>query len=159
MCEGSEKDLYSSQWILASSLVAQTVKNLLAVVMQETQVWSLGQDYPLEKGMATHSSIAWRIPWTGEPGRLQSMQVTKRHGWHVPETQLLGCWLAIQLIQPTLRKLVVFEGGNRQAISVLISPGHNTTHLVPIVILWGVLFYRWINSGTVGLTALPIAHG
>ena len=54
---------------------------------------------------------------------------------HVPETLLLGCWLAIQLIQPTLRKLVVFEGGNRQAITVLISPGHNTTHLVPIVIL------------------------
>ena len=41
---------------------------------QETQVQSLGQENPLEKGMATHSSIlAWRIPWTEEPGRLQSM--------------------------------------------------------------------------------------
>ena len=41
---------------------------------QETQVRSLGWEDPLEKGMATHSSIlAWRIPWTGEPGRLQSM--------------------------------------------------------------------------------------
>ena len=48
------------------------VKNLLA--MQESQVRSLGQEYPLEKGMATHSSIlAWRIPWTEEPGGLQSM--------------------------------------------------------------------------------------
>ena len=42
--------------------------------MQETQVQSLGWEDPLEKGMATHSStLAWRIPWTGEPGRLQSM--------------------------------------------------------------------------------------
>ena len=39
--------------------------------MQETQVWSLGQENPLEKGMATHSSItAWEIPWTEEPGGL-----------------------------------------------------------------------------------------
>ena len=42
--------------------------------MQETQVQFLGQEDPLEKGMATHSSIlAWRIPWTEEPGRLQTM--------------------------------------------------------------------------------------
>ena len=53
-------------------LVAQTVKNLPA--MQETQVRSLGQEDPLEKGMATHSSIlAWKIPWTEEPGRLLLM--------------------------------------------------------------------------------------
>ena len=54
------------------SLVAQTVKNLPAV--QETSVQSLGWEDPLEKGMATHFSIlAWRILWTEEPGRLQSM--------------------------------------------------------------------------------------
>ena len=42
--------------------------------MQDTQVWSLGQEDPLEKEMATHSSIlAWEISWTEEPGRLQSM--------------------------------------------------------------------------------------
>ena len=42
--------------------------------MQEAQVQSLGREDPLEKGMATHSSIlAWKIPWTEEPGRLQSM--------------------------------------------------------------------------------------
>ena len=44
--------------------------------MQEAWVRSLGQEDPLEKGMATYSSIlAWRIPWTGEPGRLQSMEL------------------------------------------------------------------------------------
>ena len=53
------------------SLVAQMVKNLPA--MQETRVQFLGREDPLEKEMATHSSIlAWRIPWTEEPGRLQS---------------------------------------------------------------------------------------
>ena len=53
-------------------LVAQTVKNLPAVL--ETQVRTLGREDPLEKGMATHSSIlAWRIPWIKEPGGLQSM--------------------------------------------------------------------------------------
>ena len=52
-----------------ASLVAQLVKNLPA--MQETQVQSLGKKDPLEKEMATHSStLAWRIPWTEEPGRL-----------------------------------------------------------------------------------------
>ena len=51
---------------------AQTVKNMPA--MKETQAQSLGQEDPLEKGMATHSSIlAWRIPLTEEPGELQSM--------------------------------------------------------------------------------------
>ena len=54
------------------SLVAQTVNNLPAT--QETQIQSLGWEDPLEKGLATHSSIlAWRIPWTEEPGGLQSM--------------------------------------------------------------------------------------
>ena len=54
-----------------ASLVAQMVKNLPA--MQETQVRSLGWEDPLEKGMATHSSILISgIPWTEEPGRLQS---------------------------------------------------------------------------------------
>ena len=56
-----------------ASLVAQTVKTLPA--MLETQVRSLSREDPLEKGMATYSSIlAWRIPWTEEPGRLQSME-------------------------------------------------------------------------------------
>ena len=49
--------------------MAQAVKNLPA--MRETWVWFLGWEDPLEKGMATHPSVlAWRIPWTEEPGRL-----------------------------------------------------------------------------------------
>ena len=58
--------------------MAQTVKNLSA--MQETQVPSLGQEDPLEKGMATHSSVlVRRIPWTEEPGGLQTVhRVAKR---------------------------------------------------------------------------------
>ena len=51
--------------------MAQTVKRLS--IMRETQVRSLGWEDPLEKEMAIHSSIAWKIPWTEEPGRLQSM--------------------------------------------------------------------------------------
>ena len=55
--------------LIGASLVAQMVKNLPA--MRDSLVRSLGQEDPLEKGMATHSSIlAWRIPWTEEPGRL-----------------------------------------------------------------------------------------
>ena len=58
------------------SLVAQTVKPLPAV--WETWVQSLGREDPLEKAMPPHSStLAWKIPWTEEPGRLQSMGVTK----------------------------------------------------------------------------------
>ena len=56
-----------------ASLVAQTVKNLPA--MQETRVQSLGWDDPLEKEMATYSGIlAWKIPWSEESDRLQSMK-------------------------------------------------------------------------------------
>ena len=54
-----------------TSLVVQTVKRL--PTMRETKVRSLGQEDPLEKEMATHSSIlAWKMPWTEEPERLQS---------------------------------------------------------------------------------------
>ena len=63
------------------SLVAQTVRDPSA--MQETQVQSLGQEYPLEKGMATHSSIlAWRIPWREKPDVLQPMGLQRvGHNW------------------------------------------------------------------------------
>ena len=62
-------------------LVAQTVKNLPAI--RETWVRSLGQEDPLEHGTVTHSSfLAWRIPWTEELGRLQSMGLQRvRHDW------------------------------------------------------------------------------
>ena len=62
---------------LGACLVAQTVKNPPAV--QETRIQSLGQEDPLEEGMATHSStLAWRNPWTVEPGGLQSMESQSR---------------------------------------------------------------------------------
>ena len=57
---------------ILASLVAQRIKRLPA--MWETQVRSLGSEDPLEKEMATHSStLAWKIPWTEEPGGLQFM--------------------------------------------------------------------------------------
>ena len=59
--------------------------------MQETQVWSLGREDPLEKEMATNSSsLAWRIPWREEPGRLQSMGSQRvRHDWATSLTHSL----------------------------------------------------------------------
>ena len=71
-----ETPLYSG-----ASLVAQLIKNLPSV--QETWVWSLGQEDPLEKGMTTHSSIlSWEIPWTEEPGGLQCMGSQRvGHDW------------------------------------------------------------------------------
>ena len=60
------------RFLSTTSLVAQTVKRLPTI--QETRVRSLGQEHPLEKEMATHSStLAGRIPWMKEPGGLQSM--------------------------------------------------------------------------------------
>ena len=67
--------------VLRASLEAQMVKNLPAV--RETWIRSLGHEDPLEKRMATHSSIlAWKIPWTEEPGRLQFTGLQwVGHGW------------------------------------------------------------------------------
>ena len=74
-CDFEHLFIYSdfiTGYISGDSLVAQMVKNLYA--MQETRVRSLGWEDPLEKEMATHSStFAWKIPWTEEPGMLQSM--------------------------------------------------------------------------------------
>ena len=68
-------------WFTKASLVAQTVKNLPAT--QETWVWSRGWEDSLEKETATHSSIlVWRIPWTEEPGGLESMGLQRvGHNW------------------------------------------------------------------------------
>ena len=74
-----ERICYWSVYSWRASPVAQIGKNLPA--MKETQVQSLGQEDPLEKGLATHSSIlVWRIPWTEEPGGQRSM-----------ESQRVGC--------------------------------------------------------------------
>ena len=75
----------SSSTISGASLVAQMVKRLPAV--QETWVRSLGREDPLEKEMATHSStLAWKIPWTEEPCRLQSLGLQRvRHDWETSQ--------------------------------------------------------------------------
>ena len=72
---------HKAGWELQSSLVTQMVKNPPAIL--ETWVRTLGWEDPLEKGKATHSRIlAWRIPWTEDPGRLQSMGLQRiRHNW------------------------------------------------------------------------------
>ena len=76
-----------------ASLVAQMVKRLPA--MRETWVWSLGREDPLEKKMATHSSIlAWKILWSEEPGSLQSMGLQRvGHDW----ATLLSLWPVVEL--------------------------------------------------------------
>ena len=78
-------------YIFRPSLVAQTVKNLPAV--QETWVWSLDREDPLEKGMATQSSIlAWRIPRTEGSGGLQSVGLRRvGHVW-VTNTIIFWCF-------------------------------------------------------------------
>ena len=80
---------------MGSSLVALMVKNPPA--MQETRVRSLGQEDPLEKGMATHSSIlAWRIPWTEETGRLLFMGSQRvRHDQATNVFTFMWIWAAI----------------------------------------------------------------
>ena len=74
-----------------ASLVAQLVKNLPAM---ETPVQLLGQEDPLEEGMASHSSIlAWRIPWTEDPGGLQSMGSQRvRHDWWAKHSAEMTTW-------------------------------------------------------------------
>ena len=98
--------------VLGASLVAQTVKRLST--MRETWVWSLGREHPLEKEMAIHSStIAWKIPWTEKPGRLQSMGPQSQtrlsdcpflsfHYLYTPDISLL--------LKPTIAFVVVFHG-------------------------------------------------
>ena len=73
--------IYCTLWYTRTSLVAQMVKRLST--MRETQVQAMGWEDPLEKEMAIHSStIAWKIPWTEEPGRLQSMGLQRvGHNW------------------------------------------------------------------------------
>ena len=78
-------------YVPVASLVTQTGKNLLA--MWEVWVRFLGWDDPLEKGKATHSSIlAWRVPWTEEPGGLQSMEFHRAgHNWATNTFTLCKC--------------------------------------------------------------------
>ena len=104
--------------------IGSVIKNLPAV--QETWVWSLGQEDPLEKGVATHfSNLAWSIPWTEEPGGVQSMGSQRvGHDWatftHTPAE-----------LSSSDRKSIFFEGKENlvwklQAGSLCLFPeGHH----------------------------------
>ena len=81
--ENSQEIIFKCKYVSnKASLMAQRVKNL--PVMWKTWVRSLGQEDPLEKGMAAHSSIlAWRIPWAEEPGELQSVVLQRDNSLHL----------------------------------------------------------------------------
>ena len=103
---------YKIYW---ASVIAQSVKNPPA--MQETQIRSLSWEDPLEKKMATHSRIlAWRIPWTEEPGGLQSIGSRRvRHGW----AELVTLSLLVFRPPPgrTYRLWIPLEGTLRSAFN------------------------------------------
>ena len=141
-----------------ASLVAQMVKNPPA--MQETRVWSLGREDSLKKGMAAHSSIlAWRIPWTEEPGGLQSMgPQTVGHCW--PTNTF--CFWSLDLYQLLLEEWVRVEWCEDtfmfrwsipplESLSILSPSPGPTTHLV-ILILFPV------SAGIWCVTSMSIKH-
>ena len=95
--------------IRGASLVAQMVKHLLT--MRETQIQSLVWEDPLEKEMATHSSVlAWRIPWMEEPGGPQSMALQSQASFHVSVDQLYVFFreMLIYIFYPCLGWVVVW---------------------------------------------------
>ena len=89
------------------------VKNVPAIQeTQEMQVWSLGQEDPLEEGVATHSSIlAWRIPWTEEPGGLQSMGLQRvRYDLAIEHARTSICLsIVFNFLPPSLRPSLSFS--------------------------------------------------
>ena len=93
-------------WNRWASLVTQGLKHLPP--MRETWVWSLGQEDPLEKEMATCSSIlAWRIPWMEEPGRLQSTGSQRvRHDWATSLTHSLTHSLTYYIAQGAILNIL-----------------------------------------------------
>ena len=140
----------SSRWFdevftMRVSLLAQTVKNLPA--MQETQVQSLGGEDPLEKGMATHPSIpSWRIPWSEEPGGLESMgSQTGRHNW---ATNFLSFLLHFNEV----KILWAF-------IEHLWGPGHSLSNLIGLTYLTFTTILSppcyWLNWDRKILSNLP----
>ena len=131
----------SPLWQAWTSLVVQMVNN--PSTMQETQVWFLGQEDPLQKSLAIHSGIlAWTIPWTATPGRLQSMSsqrvrqdwVTNTFtfttsmvpmAWHKASTGSLclflscsGALLAYRLVLAAVHTVVTGKKQNYRNISV-----------------------------------------
>ena len=108
------------------------VKNLPAMQkMQETWVQSLGQEDPLEESMATHSSIlAWRIPWTEEPGRLQSIGsqkvghdlVTEQHSRQIFNTLLIAKTFTLLLLVGISIDIAYMKINLSRALKMLLMP-------------------------------------
>ena len=96
---------------------AAVVKN------QETWIWSLGWKDPLEKEMATHSSIlAWKIPWTVEPGGLQSMGSQRvRHDWLSMHTCCQ--WQRAWVFRAPQRHWLIFQSVNTSSVTSIVFPG------------------------------------
>ena len=96
--------LLGSNSFRPDSLVAQTVKRLPA--MRETQVRSLGGEDPLEKEVAAHSrTLAWKISWMEEPGRLQSMGLQRvRHDWATSPSEYLSSGFKIRKMACRMEK-------------------------------------------------------
>ena len=94
--------------LLMASLVVQSVKHLPA--MWETRVWFLGQEDPLEKEMAIHSStLAWKIPWTEEPDRLQSMGSQRvGHDWATSLSFFLSFAIGLPAFSFDLKKFFLY---------------------------------------------------
>ena len=92
-----------------ASLVVQTVKRLPTI--RETQVRSLGREYSLEKEMATHSSIlAWKIPWTEDPGRLQSMGSQRvGHNWMTSLSLSCASKVKFKILQARLQQYLNWQ--------------------------------------------------
>ena len=127
-------------------IVAQIIKNLPAV--QETQVQSLGGEYPLKKGMITHSSItAWRILWTEEPCRLQSMG-SKRVGYDWAASALLVCpdiCSGVGLLDNMATLFLVF-GGTSILFSIVAAPTYSPTNSVGGCFVWECFEWRTVRA-------------
>ena len=107
-------------FVLMTSLVAQRLKHLPA--MRKTWVRSLGWEDPLEKEMATHSSIpAWRIPWTEEPGGLQSTGSQRvGHDWATSLTHSLCLFLPFLLVHNMFIYLNLFLIGGWLLFNIVL---------------------------------------
>ena len=144
---------------IEASLVAQMVKHLPA--MQETRVWSLGQEDSLEKEMATHSStLAWKIPWMEEPGRLQSMELQRvRHDW---ATSPSPCPLS-QWCHPTISSSVLpysscpqsFPASGSFPVYWLFPSGDQTVGALTSASVLPMNSQGWYPLGMTGLITLP----
>ena len=124
---------------LKGFLGGSAVKNLPAMQeSEETWIQPLDREDPLKKGMATHSSIlAWRIPWTEEPGRLQSMESQRvRHNWKwlsMHACPLKQCMVVFCLI--FLAILLHIFWNVLLSLSTLFWSLHFHDHLFPILLL------------------------